>query len=291
VCGLTAELYRPAASALLTDVVPPASRLTAFAAYRLAVNAGYAAGPALAGYLAERSFFLLFAGDALTSVIYGLLVVALLRAPGAVPAAPANGQGTALSTILSRDPGFAQYLVACVLAAFVVFQHLSSFPLWVEQGGHDARTYGHLIAVNGLLVCLIELPLTQVLRSFRPARVIAAGFALTGLGFALTGLARSQAALLATVVVWTMGEITWAPMSAAYVANLAPAEMRGRYMGAYGLTWSLGLILAPAVGLRLFGRNPALLWALCGLLSAIAVGLVLRLEGRRTSLPQDKDYI
>ncbi|OLD60732.1 MAG: hypothetical protein AUI83_01755 [Armatimonadetes bacterium 13_1_40CM_3_65_7] len=54
--GLTAELYRPASGALLANLVPAGRRVTAFALYRLAINAGFAMGPAVAGFLADRSF-------------------------------------------------------------------------------------------------------------------------------------------------------------------------------------------------------------------------------------------
>ena len=50
--GLTGEIYRPASSALLADLVPAGQRVTAFAAYRMAINAGFAFGSATAGLLA-----------------------------------------------------------------------------------------------------------------------------------------------------------------------------------------------------------------------------------------------
>ncbi|MDQ2716129.1 MAG: MFS transporter [Chloroflexota bacterium] len=71
-------MYRPAVSALLADLVPPERRVTAFALYRLAVNIGFAAGPTVAGLLATHSFFLLFLGDALTSLFFGVLTLLAL---------------------------------------------------------------------------------------------------------------------------------------------------------------------------------------------------------------------
>jgi len=76
--GLTAEAYRPAASALLGDLVEPARRVTAFAWYRLAINVGAALGPIAGGWIAERSFRWLFWGDALTCALYGLLALVAL---------------------------------------------------------------------------------------------------------------------------------------------------------------------------------------------------------------------
>ena len=73
VAGLTGELYRPASGALLADLVPAGQRVTAFAAYRMSFNAGWAFGPATAGLLAKKSFVWLFVGDAVTSVLFGLV--------------------------------------------------------------------------------------------------------------------------------------------------------------------------------------------------------------------------
>ncbi len=66
--GCAAEMYRPASIALITDVVAPEHRPIAFGMYRFAVNLGFAAGPATAGFLAGRSYFLLFLVDAITSI-------------------------------------------------------------------------------------------------------------------------------------------------------------------------------------------------------------------------------
>src|SRR5947207_1350544 len=73
VAGLAAELYRPASTALLADLVPAGQRVTAFAAYRMSLNAGFAFGPATAGFLVKKSYLWLFVGDAATSVLFGLV--------------------------------------------------------------------------------------------------------------------------------------------------------------------------------------------------------------------------
>src|SRR5438552_17464239 len=84
--GLTGEIYRPASSALLADLVPAGQRVTAFAAYRMAINAGFAFGSATAGSLAKKSFLWLFVGNAATSLLYDVLawfaLPAGLRAAG-----------------------------------------------------------------------------------------------------------------------------------------------------------------------------------------------------------------
>src|SRR5688572_20781535 len=53
VVGLVGEIYRPAAAALLGDLVLPHQRIAAFGMYRFAINLGFAVGPATAGFLAN----------------------------------------------------------------------------------------------------------------------------------------------------------------------------------------------------------------------------------------------
>ena len=108
--GLTNEFYRPASSALLADLVPPARRITAFATIRMAFNAGFAFGPATAGFLAAYGFFWLFAGDAATSALYGLVALLLLPRTLHMPQTIA-GWSLALD-VIRRDRNLHQQLLA-----------------------------------------------------------------------------------------------------------------------------------------------------------------------------------
>jgi len=65
------------------------------------------------------------------------------------------------------------------------------------------------------------------------------------------------------------------PVSSAYIAGLAPTHMRGRYLGAFGLTWACGLIVGPAIGMKLFAFEPAALWLACGALGVLAAITIL----------------
>lgn len=130
--GMAAELYRPASSALLTDLVPPEQRVTAFAWYRLAINLGFAAGPTVAGLLASRSFLLIFLGDALTSFVFGVLALFALPERERSSVAREREQG-GLWSALRRDYRFLLFLPGSTLLAFVYFQHLSTFALQIPS--------------------------------------------------------------------------------------------------------------------------------------------------------------
>src|SRR5690242_13719892 len=247
--GMTGELYRPASSALLADLVPAGQRITAFSAYRMAFNAGWAFGPATAGFLAGRGYFWLFVGDAITSVLFGL--VAFFALPRGVRSNPAESNWSDALQVLRRDHRFHQMLAASFAIALVFFQISSTYGLFVTRLGFSAATYGAIISLNGVMVVFCELPLSAITRRFPARRVIGLGYALVGIGFALNAFAHTKPALVVAMIVVTFGEMLTIPVSVAYVADLAPAHLRGRYMGAFGLTWALGLTLGPSLGMAL----------------------------------------
>jgi len=165
----------------------------------------------------------------------------------------------------------------------VFMQMMSSFGVHVTQLGFSAATYGALISMNGAMVVLCELPLTMVTRRFPVRRVLAAGYLLIGLGFALNGLARTVPELVVCTFLFTLGEMVAIPVTSAFVANLAPAHLRGRYMGVFGLNWALALIIAPGLGLKLLAQNPAVLWLGCGAFAIVgAIIISMKVEAYRS---------
>jgi len=292
--GLSAELYQPASGALIASLVASPRRVTSYAFHRLATNAGFAAGPAIAGILADQSFFWLFLGDALSSLAFGTLALAALPAgetPGSVAAGSSNSAlggatpgaaETARLVSVANDRAFVRFLAASLLLAFAFFQYRVTFALYVRDLGLSNAIYGALVSINGAVVVLLEVPLTSLTRRLPARPVMAAGILLASVGFALTGMAGSTVALAATVVLWSLGEILVAPVAAAHVADLAPVRLRGLYMGAYTLSFSLGLTLGPGVGVWLYAQNARALWAVCGILGTLSATLILR-RGRNAS--------
>ena len=270
--GLAGEFYRPACSALLTDLVPPEQRVTAFAAYRMSFNAGWAFGPATAGFLAAKGFFWLFVGDAATTVLFGLVALLALPQDNYVPQ-PKNGWSEAVGAI-RQDRRFLQVILASFFIAFIFMQMASTFGVHVTQLGFSAATYGALISLNGALVVFCELPLTFLTRRFPVRRVLAVGYLLIGLGFALNVFAHTVPTLAACVIIFTFGEMIAMPVASAYVSYLAPAHLRGRYLGVNGLTFALALSIAPALGLKLLEYSPTALWLGCGALGVIGAIVV-----------------
>jgi len=272
VAGLTGELYRPASSALLADLVPSGRRVTAYAAYRMSFNAGWAFGPATAGLLAKKSFTLLFIGDAATSVLYGL--VAWFALPTGLRGVRTASSLVETYRVLRDDKRLRQVVCACLVIGFVFVQAFSTMSLEITRSGFSAATYGLVISLNGALVVLCELPLTTITKRYPARRVIALGFMLIGIGFSSNLLARTAPLLIMTTFLFTFGEMISMPITGAYVADLAPEDRRGLYMGTYGMVWATAFVVGPSLGMVLFSISRPALWASCGVLGTIAAVLI-----------------
>ncbi|RYD48312.1 MAG: MFS transporter, partial [Verrucomicrobiaceae bacterium] len=277
--GLFTAMYGPASSALIADLVPPALRVRAFSCQRLAINFGFAAGMATAGFMAEQSFMALFIADAATTIILGLTVLFGLK-PRTVSAAAAKlGWSHALQHMKGNVP-FQLATVAGTLIGIVFWQMSSSYGLQVTEGaGLDERAYGLLMALNGILIVLLELPLTSFTRRFSPVRIIAVGYAIIGIGMGMNALGASLPLLVSSMVVFTIGEMIALPVGNSYIAGLAPDEMRGRYQGVSSISWSSATMIGPSLGITLWQFSPVVLWI--GVIAASTTAAVLMLATRR----------
>lgn len=271
--GLAGSMYFPAASALLVDLVPRDLRLRAFGCQRLAVNLGFAIGMTTAGFLASHSFLLLFIIDASTTAALGVIVM-LGVPPGGQPKSEHTGWGVALAA-MRRNTAYLRAIFASFCMAVVFWQLSSSWGLHITTvGGHGEQVYGWLMGLNGLLIVLLELPLTSLTRHHPGPRVMMVGYLLSGIGIGLSAFGGSLGLLFAVMILFTLGEMISSPVGHHYVAGLAPDDMRGRFMGVLGISWGSAAMVGPALGIALFEHSPSILWIACFALSALAAASV-----------------
>lgn len=271
--GLAGELYRPAASALIADLTTPEQRIYAFAGYRMAINAGFMIGPAIGGMLSQAHPMWLFVGDAVSSMLYGILAWATL--PNIVSKHEAPAPWSEALAHLRANRRFLLFILAVAPVTFIFFQMNSTFPLHAESHGVTRKEIGMLLGLNGLLVITLEVPLTTWARRASLPFVLGIGYLLIGFGYAANAFLGTALLMTLSVLIFTFGEMITAPLQSTYIASLAPLRLRGRYMGIYSLVWSLGLMTAPWLGTMAFQRDPNLLWAVCAGLGVIAAVMVV----------------
>ncbi|MFD4145398.1 MFS transporter [Streptomyces goshikiensis] len=269
----------PAAYALMADAVDAERRRRAYALFGWGVNIGTAVAGVLGGFLAAHGYWLLFAVDAGTLLVYATVVATRLREPARAPAAP-GGKDTGIGYgVIFRDRLMLALLPLFGIQLFVYSLTEVALPLAVRDSGLSPAVYGAMAAVNAVLVVALQPVVTGRLARLPQLPVQAAGSALIAAGVALTGLADSVAGYAASVVVWSAGEVVVAGIAATVVADLAPAAARGRYQGAFGWTWGVARFSALTLGVTLYtGAGAAALWwtaLIAGLVSAAAT-LALR---------------
>jgi predicted MFS family arabinose efflux permease len=283
-----AEMYRPASLAAITHVVAPGERRQAFALNRLAINLGMSIGPALGGFLATVSFRAMFAVDALTSLIAGaVLALTPWRAFSGVNSEAANRHGEPIGpATIHRDTLILVFLGGVFLVGIVFFQHESALPLYLVQYlSLSPAFYGMLFTINTLLIVALEVPIVTATAHWPNTRSLTIGSMLFAIGFGALGVVASPAGVIATVVVWTFGEMLLFPAQAAHMAEIAPENRRGVYMGAYSMSMSVALTVGPWMGTQLLGVfGPVTVWSVMFALGALAALLMVFSVPRRRPL-------
>ena len=272
VIAVVNEAFRPASLSVITHLAAPEQRRAAFALQRLASNLGMSIGPALGGFLAAVSWPALFFVDGATSLLAAATLVFLFPKDVSFPAAAVRAaEGGPSRREGLRDPALVYFLVALVPVGIVFFQHASSLPVYLVTGlGFPVWTFGLLHTVNTVLIVLLEVPLNLATAHWPHRRALALGSVLVAAGFGALAFARSMPAVVLTIVVWTFGEMMLLPGMASWVADAAPAESRGAYMGLYGMAFSLAIVTGPPLGTALYEHGGGtLLW-----LTMLALGLL-----------------
>lgn len=278
ITGVTIDMYRPAVAALIADMVPAADRARAYGLLFWAVNLGFSAAMVIGGTLARAGFTTLFWADAGTCALFGLLVwrgVTETLPQGGRESGSGPGQES-LGAVF-RDRLFLSFALLGLLSSCVFMQAFTTMPLAMSRAGLPAQGYGIAMAVDGLVIVVAQ-PVTGAWLGRRDhATVLACGIGFLGVGFGLTSLTTTVGEYAACVAVWAVGEILITNIAPVVVAALAPERLRGRYSGVFGMTFSLGYLIAPLAGTRLLAAGRPVLWLCCAAVCAVAAAAQLAL--------------
>ncbi|MFI8910678.1 MFS transporter [Streptomyces sp. NPDC053513] len=277
----------PAAYALLADAVDSERRQRAYALFGWGVNIGTAVAGVLGGYLAAQGYWLLFAVDAGSMLLYAAVVAIRLPEPKRSTPQERTKDGIGYGVVL-KDRLALLLLPLFGVQLFVYSLTEVALPLAVRDSGLSPAVYGAMAAVNAILVVALQPFASAWLARFPQLAVQSAGSALIAVGVALTGLADGLAGYTLSVVVWSLGEVVVAGIAAGVFANLAPAHARGRYQGAYSWTWGVARFGALTLGVTAYTTlGPAALWwtALAAGTATAATTLVLRARVEARTAP------
>lgn len=251
-----ADAFRPANMSAIAAYSKPENRTRTLALLRLAINLGWAIGPAVGGLLAASvGYGLLFWADGLTCMAAALFFRFAL--PERQPLEDSRGEDSsgALLTAGSayRDRAFLFFLILTLLNGVAFMQLFGTIPVFFKQEiGLGEGTIGRLMAMNGLIIAIVEMPLIFVVeKRFRIPQMISVGTLLIGASYMLFNLFGPVAGMaFACMVLMTVGEMLSLPFVASMALNFSNDKNRGQYMALFTMTYSVAHIIAPNIGLQ-----------------------------------------
>ncbi|MGZ6346287.1 MAG: MDR family MFS transporter [Anaerolineales bacterium] len=277
--GASNPLYQVGSDAMLADMIIPAKRTNAYAIIRMINNAGIAIGPAVGGFVAARSYSYAFLGAAIGMITYSLLLI--FRARETLNKAYLFNKELQTEALggygrVFRDRPYIVFALLVGLGLVAPSMLWTLLSVYTKQNfGLPENLYGWLPTTNALMCVFVQFPVTRVSRRFRPMSVIGVGMLIYALGVGSAALMHDFWGFWGSMVLMTFGELTLIPTVSKFIADLAPADMRGRYMSFYWFAWGIARGAGPLIGGFLNDNiNPRSIWIgglIIGLVSAIGL--------------------
>ena len=271
--------------AMVADLVAPERHEAAYASVRVASNLGVTIGPPLGGLLLiGGNWNHLWLGTlALSAAGFAIALRYIPRGGAYAPAGPPERGSLG---VIMRDSPFLLFMIASVLATMTYIATETLLPISLTTTHNLApAAWGLLMILNPLAVTVFQLRLTRWTAPIPASLKLGMAMPMMGVPFLLLNVNDSIPVIAVVIVLFVIGEMLWVPTSQAVVAALAPADIRGAYMGVFGGTWSVGWALTPFLGLQVRSAyGDATMW-----MCVAAVGVLAGITGLATARGHDAE--
>ena len=275
-----ADMFRPAMFVSLGAYAKPENRTRALTLVRLAINLGFAAGPALGGLLIMHVGYKgLFWVDGATCIVAILIFWAKVKEKKKSAYTDQKHPGEILTHSVFKDAPFWIFLMICLISGIMFFQLFTTIPLYhKEQFNLSELQTGLLLTFNGILVFFIEMPLVSYIErnKINKLRAINLGGLLMTISMFLLLINNWVGILIIMMLFMTFAEMFAFPFSNSFAMSRAPKGHEGRYMAIFTMTYSMAHILSAKTGMTIidnFGYQAN--WFFMGTLGLISVFLGL----------------
>ena len=281
-----ADMYRPAMFVSLGAYAKPENRTRALTLVRLAINLGFAAGPAIGGFIIMNIGYRgLFWADGATCII--AILIFWLKEKKKTAYRDKVHPGEVFTHSVFKDKPFMIFLFTCLISGILFFQLFTTIPLYhKEQFNLTELQTGLLLTMNGLMIFFLEMPLVSYVERHKisKVKVVAIGVLLMAISLFLLLINSWAGVLIIMMLFMTFGEMFSFPFSNSVALSRAPKGHEGRYMAIYTMSFSSAHILSAKMGMEIieyFGYQINwLVMGTLGLLGAIAGVYVFRLIQR-----------
>ncbi len=250
-----ADAFRPAVFVALSAHSKPENKTRSVTLIRLAINLGFSAGPAVGGLIiTTMSYNGLFWVDGITCLIAGFIMLKVLHPK---KSRPLDAIKIANPKSAYKDTSYWFFIIAMVTFGFMFLQYFSTIPLYYKDA-HGLSEYqiGLLMALNGVLIFVFEMPLVKYLEDNTGNKTfnMIIGCALTAISFLLLNITDWKGILIIGMLVMTIGEMIFFPFSNAFAMERAKRGNQGEYMALYSIAFSVGHIFGHNSGMQFIGH-------------------------------------
>lgn len=271
-----ADMFRPAMFVSLGAYAKPENRTRALTLVRLAVNLGFAAGPALGGLIIMGIGYKgLFWADGASCIVSILIFALLVKEKKKAVLSDIQPRGAIVVASVFKDKIFWIFLLVCFITAMIFFQIFTTLPLYHhEMFGLTEFQTGLLMTLNGLLIFFLEMPIVSIFERKQTSKlqIMFWGSLMMAISFFILLINIWAGVLVVSIVFITFGEMFIFPFSNSFALSRAPKGHEGRYMALFTMSFSLAHIASAKTGMEVlshFGYQTN--WLVMGILGLIAL--------------------
>lgn len=275
---VVADMFRPAMFVSLGAYATPENRTRSLTLVRLAINLGFAAGPALGGLIIMNNGYQgLFWADGGTCIVAIILFAILVKEKKKSKFTDKKDPDNVLTHSVFKDKPFWIFLASCMITGILFFQLFTTIPLYhKEQFNLTEFQTGLLLTLNGLMIFFLEMPIVRYIerKKISKLRIINLGCLAMAISMFLMLVNFWAGILLIMMLFMTFGEMFAFPFSNSFAIGRAPNGHQGRYMAIFTMSFSMAHILSAEIGFGIidnFGYQ--LNWLFMGILGLIGVSL------------------
>ncbi|WP_348813145.1 MDR family MFS transporter [Flavobacterium maritimum] len=282
-----ADMYKPAMYVAVSNFTNKENRTRALTLVRLAVNLGIVSGPVIAGLIIQKdNYDMLFWIDGLTCVFAISIFMLLIDESKIYKARKKIQRNKKIKSVgnsnLIQDKNFIIFLFASFSTAILFFQLFTTIPMYnSEKLKLSELSIGLLLALNGLLIFLFEMPLIGFLekKNFETTKIILQGSVFMTLGFFFLLFSKSIFILVISIFFITLGQILLFSFSNTFAFARAVNGQEGKYMAFYAMSFSAAQILSPKVGFSIIESFSYFSnWLLMAAIGLIGIFLYYKLD-------------
>jgi len=275
-----ADMFRPAMFVSLGAYAKPENRTRALTLVRLAINLGFAAGPALGGLLIMSVGYKgLFWVDGASCILAILIFWIKVKEKKKSKFTDKDHPGEVLTHSVFKDTPFWIFLTGTLITGILFFQLFTTIPLYhKEQFNLSEFQTGLLLTLNGILVFFLEMPIVSYIEKHKinKLKVITYGCLAMAISIYLLLVNNWAGILIIMMIFMTFAEMFAFPFSNSFAMSRAPKGHEGRYMAIFTMSYSLAHILSAKTGMEIIDRfSYQTNWFFMGTLGVIGVLLFI----------------